>query len=139
VSILTRFGRLPATVPDLANRPRQLVFLTPIDSGLNAFLNEIHQIAFLDPSIIECIDNDLDVHAKKKKLLRLADEQFLAGQTLDLPKLQIQLRELKVEEIELETGWPRTDAYTVYLFMMLYGFAGALLGGIDNPWGAALG
>jgi hypothetical protein len=124
VSTLTRFGRLPATVPDLANRPRQLVFLTPIDSQLNDFLNEIHQIAFLEPSIVECIDKDLDVLAKKKKLLRLADEQFLAGQTLDLPKLQIQARGLKVDEVELETGRPRTDAYTVYLFLMLRGFNG---------------
>ena len=45
---------------------------------------------------MERIDEDLDLHAKKKKLLRLADAQFLAGQTPDLPKLQLQLRELKV-------------------------------------------
>jgi len=25
------------------------------------------------------------------------------------------------------------------LSLLLYGFAGAILGGIDNPWGAALG
>ena len=36
---------------------------------------------------MERIDEDLDLHAKKKKLLRLADAQFLAGQTPDLPKL----------------------------------------------------
>ena len=124
VSILASCGRLSATVPDLANRPRQLVFLTPIDSQLNDFLNEIHQIALLEPSIVECIDKDLDVHAKKKKLLRLADEQFLAGQTLDLPKLQIQLRELQIDKIQLEIGRPRTDAYIVYLFLMLRGFNG---------------
>ena len=112
VSILTSCGRLSAIVPDLANRPRQLVFLTPIDSQLNDFLNEIHQIALLEPSIVECIDKDLDVHAKKKKLLRLADEQFLAGQTLDLPKLQIQLRELQIDKIQLEIGRPRTTALT---------------------------
>ena len=35
---------------------------------------------------MERIDEDLDLHAKKKKLLRLADAEFLAGQTLDLPK-----------------------------------------------------
>ena len=73
VSILASCGRLPATVPDLANRPRQLVFLTPIDSQLNDFLNEIHQIALLEPAIVERIDEDLDLHAKKKKLLRLTD------------------------------------------------------------------
>src|SRR5271165_4727698 len=123
-STLRTFGRLPAIVPDLVNRPRQLVFLTPIDSQLNDFLNEIHQIACLEPSIVETIDQDLDLHAKKKKLLRLVDEQFLAGQTPDLPKLQLQLRELKVDELELETGRPRTDAYIVYLFLMLRGFNG---------------
>src|ERR1700674_4720260 len=124
VSTLASFGGLSATVPDLANRPRQLVFLTPIDSRLNDFLNEIHQIARFEPSIVECIDEDLDLHAKKKKLLRLADAQFLAGQTPDLPKLQLQLRELKVDHIELETGRPRTEAYIVYLFLMLRGFNG---------------
>ena len=124
VSILASCGRLPATVPDLANRPRQLVFLTPIDSQLNDFLSEIHQIVRFEPSIVERIDEDLDLHAKKKKLLRLADAQFLAGQTLDLPKLQLQLSELKIDNIELETGRPRTDAYIVYLFLMLRGFNG---------------
>ena len=124
VSILASCGGLSAIVPDLANRPRQLVFLTPIDSQLNDFLNEIHQIARFEPSIVERIDEDLDLHAKKKKLLRLADAEFLAGQTLDLPKLQLQLRELEIDKIELETGRPRTDAYIVYLFLMLRGFNG---------------
>ena len=95
--------------------------MTPIDSQLNDFLNEIHQIACFEPSIVERIDEDLDLHAKKKKLLRLLDAQFLAGQTPDLPKLQLQLRELKLEEIELEIGRPRTEAYIVYLFLMLRG------------------
>jgi hypothetical protein len=37
-------------------------------------LNEFHQIACLEPSIVEHIDEDLDLtNAKKKKLLRLAD------------------------------------------------------------------
>jgi hypothetical protein len=66
VSILASCGRLSAIVPDLANRPQQLVFLTPIDSQLNDFLNEIHQIALLEPSIVERIDEDLDLHAKRK-------------------------------------------------------------------------
>ena len=124
VSILASCGRLSAIVPDLANRPRQLVFLTPVDSQLNDFLNEIHHIAIFEPSIVERIDEDLDLHAKRKKLLRLADAEFLAGQTLDLPKLQLELRELKIDKIQLEIGRPRTDAYIVYLFLMLRGFNG---------------
>jgi hypothetical protein len=78
----------------------------------------------LEPSIVERIDEDLDLHAKKKKLLRLVDAEFLAGQTLDLPKLQLQLRELQIGKIQLETGRPRTDAYIAYLFLMLRGFNG---------------
>jgi hypothetical protein len=113
VSILASGGRVPATVPDLDNRPRQLVFLTPVDSQLNDFLNGIHQIALLESSIVDRIDEDLDLQAKKKKLLRLADAQFLAGETPDLPKLMLQLRELKLDNIELEIGRPRTDAYIV--------------------------
>src|SRR6202140_2894963 len=124
VSILASCERLPATVPYLTNRPRQLIFLTSLDSQLNDFLNEIHQIALLEPSIVERIDEDLDLHAKKKKLLRLADAEFLAGQTLDLPELQLQLRELQIDKIQLETGRPRTDSYIVYLFLMLRGFNG---------------
>jgi hypothetical protein len=124
VSILASYRKLPASIPDLVERPRQLVFLAPIDTRLNDFLNEIHQIACLEPSIVERIDEDLDLHAKKKKLLRLADAQFLAGQTPDLPKLQLQLRQLRFDEIELETGRPRTEAYIVYLFLMLRGWAG---------------
>jgi hypothetical protein len=124
VSILASHEKFRAIVPDLANRPRQLVFLTPIDSQLNAFLNEIHQIVRMEPSIVERIDEDLDLQAKKKKLLRLVDEQFLAGQTPDLPKLQIQLRQLKIDDIQLETGRPRTEAYIVYLFLMLRGWCG---------------
>jgi hypothetical protein len=106
--------------------------LTPIGTQLNDFLNEIHQIACLEPSIVEHIDEDLDLHAKKKKLLRLADAQFLAGQTPDLPKLQLQLQELKLDEIELETGRPRTEAFIVYLFLMLRGWAG----GLQRPTGS---
>src|ERR1700681_4962060 len=124
VSTLASCQKLPRAVPDLANRPRQLVFLTPLNSQLNDFLNEVHQIARLEPSIVERIDEDLDLHAKKKKLLRLIDAQFLAGQTPDLPKLQLQLRELKLDDIELEEGRPRTEAYIVYLFLMLRGLIG---------------
>ena len=49
---------------------------------------------------------------------------FLEGQTPDLPHLQMQLRALSLEDVELEIGRPRTEAYVVYLFLMLRGFNG---------------
>jgi hypothetical protein len=36
----------------------------------------------------------------------------------------LQLRELQIDKIQLEIGRPRTDAYIVYLFLMLRGFNG---------------
>jgi hypothetical protein len=45
------------------------------------------------------------LHAKKKKLLRLVDAEFLAGQTPDLPKLQLQLRELKLSSSSKRSNW----------------------------------
>ena len=101
--------RLPPTIPDLTGQPRQLVFLTPIDTPLNDFLNEIHQIALFKPSIVERIDDDLDLHAKKKKLLRLADAQFLDGQTADLPKLEVPSRELTLDAVQLELAAAKTS------------------------------
>ena len=34
------------------------------------------------------------------------------------------MRELKLDEIELEIGRPRTEAYVVYVFLMLRGWVG---------------
>jgi hypothetical protein len=90
-------------------------------------LNEIHQIARFEPAIVERINEDLDLHARKKKLLRLADARFLEGKTPDFPKLQMQRRALKLEDVELETGRTRTEACVVYLFLMLRGFNGGRL------------
>src|SRR6202140_118071 len=54
----------------------------------------------------------------------LASCQKLPATVPDLPKLQLQLRELKLDDIELEEGRPRTEAYIVYLFLMLRGLIG---------------
>jgi hypothetical protein len=67
VSILASCQKLPATVPDLADRPRQLVFLTPLNSQLNDFLNEVHQIARLEPSMVERIDSGSRPARQKEK------------------------------------------------------------------------
>jgi len=124
MNAVARRRKSPAIVPDIANQPRQLIFFNPLNNPLSDFLNEIHQIARFEPAIVERIDEDLDLHAKKKKLLRLADARFLEGKTPDFPKLQMQWRALKLEDVELETGRPRTEAYVVYLFLMLRGFNG---------------
>ena len=124
MSTLASCGRLPATVPDLANRPRQLVFLTPIDSQLNDFLNEIHQIACFEPSLVERIDSGSGPARQKEKAAAPSRRTVPGGPDPDLPKLELQLRQLKLDDIQLEEGRPRTEAYVVYVFLMLRGFNG---------------
>ena len=47
----------------------------------------------------------------------VAPQSFSPGRPLICPELlQLQLRELKIDKIVLETGRPRIDAYIVYLF-----------------------
>ena len=124
MSIFQNIRTFFSGVLDIAKLPQQLVFLTPIDTQLNDFLEESHRVVCFDPSILEQIDQDLDLLAKRKKLLRLADAQFIESQTADLPELQVQLRAASLDSIELETGRPRTAAYVVFIFLMLRGFGG---------------
>jgi hypothetical protein len=71
VSAVETRQKSPDTLPDLANRPRQLIFFNLLNNPLSDFSNEIHQIARFEPAIVERIDEDLDLHARKKKLLRI--------------------------------------------------------------------
>lgn len=124
MSSLHDTSRLPPIIPELAGRPQQLVFLTPVSTPLSDFVREAHQLVCAQPGILARIEDDLDLLAKRKKLLRLADAQFREGQTPDLPALEIKLRAPRLEEISLEVGRPRTEAYVVYVFVMLRGLSG---------------
>lgn len=72
-------------------------FLTPIETRLSEFLHETHQIVCSEPAILARIEEDLDLRAKRKKLLRLAGPQFLEGQTPDLSALEVKLRAPRLE------------------------------------------
>jgi hypothetical protein len=111
-------------VPALPTQPLPRLFLLPVDSELHQFLNECHRIVEFDPAILDRIESDLRVHGLQKKLLREADRRFLEGQTPDLTQLQIELRQVDPAKLELETGRPRLDPYSVYLFLMLRGRLG---------------
>jgi len=93
----------------------------PVDSQLHEFLVETHRIVEFAPAILEHIEADLAAHGLKKKLLPDADRRFLEGQTPDLPRLQIELRQIDPASHRLEVGRPRTEAYSIHLFLMLRG------------------
>ena len=112
------------SVPLLPSQPLPRLFLMPVDSQLHQFLVETHRIVEFEPAILDRIESDLDAYGLKKKLLRQADRRFLDGQTLDLPSLKIELRQINPLHLELEVGRPRLEPYLVYLFLMLRGRLG---------------
>lgn len=112
------------SVPLLPSQPLPMLFLMPVNSQLHEFLCESHRIVEFQPAILQRIEADLDAYGLKKKLLREADRRFLEGQTLDLPSLTIELREINPLSRGLEVGRPRLDPYLVYMFLMMRGFSG---------------
>ena len=110
-----------SSVPRLPSQPLPRLFLMPVDSQLHQFLVETHRIVEFEPAILDHIEWDLDAYGLKKKLLREADRRFLEAQTLDLPRLQVELRQIDPTQIQLEVGRPRMEPYLVYLFLMLRG------------------
>ena len=108
-------------VPALPFQPIPRLFMVPLDSSLHEFLIECHRIVQFEPTILDHIESDFSAHGLRKKVLREADRRFLEGQTADLPKLRVELRELEPATMELESGRPRIDPYLVYLCSMFRG------------------
>ena len=102
------------------------LFLPVPDTDLRAFLDEVAELARFAPEIITEIEKDLDVHAREKKKLRLADRKFYESQTGDLPDLDIEDGELRSDDLTLSVGRPRMPGEAVYTFLMLRGFFGSL-------------
>ena len=103
------------------------LFLPVPDTDFRDFLEEVDELRKFTPEIIDAIETDLDIHAKEKKKLRLADKDFFASQTCDLPGVDIEGQEILSNELELFYGRPRMPAYLVYLFVMIQGFLGGTL------------
>ena len=103
------------------------LFLPVPDTDFRDFLEEVEELARFAPEIIDAIEADLDIHAKEKKKLRLADKEFFASQTCDLIGIDIEGQEILSNELKLFYGRPRMPADLVYLFVMIRGFLGGKL------------
>jgi hypothetical protein len=107
-----------------------LFFLTLPVNEFSQYLKEAHDLVSRYPVILKNITEDLDKRAKNKKKLRLLDRQWKLSQTKKLPGIfingKITFEEINAEELCLEAGCPRMDAYLVYMFMMMRGFLGGI-------------
>jgi len=104
--------------------PVPLTMLCPADSELAAFLQEAHRLVEREPEILQRIEADLDLHGKRKKSLRLQDEEWTASRTLGLPTVDLESATVPPEALRLEAGRPRTPAYVVYMFLVGRGYYG---------------
>jgi len=98
------------------------LFLTCPDTEFRAFLTEVDDLVRFAPEILTAIDRDLDLYAKEKKKLRLADKAFFCDQTPELASLALEREEFETRDLPLEVGRPRMPAYLVYVFVMVRGY-----------------
>lgn len=107
--------------------PRIPYLLLPVpDTDFREYLDEVISLAKLFPEIIISIDSDLETHAKQKKALRLADQQFIDNQTPNHPGLAFAESEIIPAELSLQAGRPRMQPLLVFIFIMLRGFLGSV-------------
>lgn len=112
-------------VPAAPFAPVPLLFLMPPpDSEFFTFLQEAHRLVAGDPTILDAIDADLDLHGQRKKALRIADAQWNEAQNQPLPAMERVPATVEAEALLLGVGRPRTEAYVVYLFLTGRGFFG---------------
>lgn len=113
------------SIPPAPFDPVYLLFLeAPPNSEFFAFLQETHQLVEKNPTILDAIDADLDLHGQRKKALRIQDAQWNAAQSQPLPTLDHMPTTVAAESLILSMGRPRTNAYVVYLFLATRGFSG---------------
>jgi hypothetical protein len=116
-----------ATKETLTDQPTICNLFLPVpDTDFRDFLEEVDELARFAPEIIKAIEADLDLHAREKKSLRLADRKFIESQTTDLPCIDIEEREIQIGDLSLAAGRPRMPAKAVYIFLMMRGFLGSL-------------
>jgi len=101
-----------------------LLFLTPPDSELLAFLREASDVVEQEPHVLRSIEQDLDLHGKRKKSLRQQDAQWHEARTLGLPTVGREPSHVEPEDLVLQAGRPRTSACVVYMFLVGRGYFG---------------
>ena len=113
------------TAPASPFAPIAALFLCP-DSGsdLFAFLKETHALIEEAPSLLRAVEKDLDAHGLRKKAQRVADAEWLARRTANLPGMPRPTRDPD-EPVVLWEGRPRTPGYVVLFAMLLRGYSGS--------------
>jgi IS5 family transposase len=111
-------------VPASPFSPIAPLFLEPVDSDLCAFIEEVHALVQESPSLIEAVEKDLDGHGLRKKAVRVADAEWFANRTPQMPGMTEPAHAPDKPLVLLE-GRPRTPGYVVLVALLLRGYSGA--------------
>src|ERR1700684_2714123 len=87
------------------------LFLSPPDSDLLVFLDEVHRLVVENPTLLTLVDADLDTHGRGKKAMRLGDAAWERRRTATLPQCEETPAEADPAKLALAQGRPRTPAY----------------------------
>jgi hypothetical protein len=107
-------------------KPVNLICLNNPGSEFSSYLEEAHALVFKEPLILKKIEADLDHHGQNKKKMRILDERWELSQSRQLPNISIKESEISADDLRLQGGHPRMDAYLVYMFLMIRGFLGGV-------------
>jgi hypothetical protein len=107
-------------------QPVNLLFLNNPQSEFSHYLEEVHRLVCREPVILEKIDADLDIYGQTKKRVRLLDKRWELSQSRKLPHIVIEESEIRADDLRLQGGRRRMDAYLVYMFLMIRGFLGGV-------------
>jgi hypothetical protein len=113
------------TIPHAPFAPISTLFLCAPDSDLSMFLDEVHRLATGAPALLAAIDSDLDAHGRRKKALRLADEDWARRRSGTLLTHEAEPTTFDPDKLVLAEGRPRTPAYVVLVALLLRGYFGA--------------
>jgi hypothetical protein len=111
-------------------QPVNLLFLINPESEFSHYLEEAHMLACREPLILKKIAEDLDRYGQTKKRIRILDKRWQSSQSRLLPNILIKESEISADDLRLQGGHPRMDAYLVYMFVMIRGF----VGGVKSSW-----
>jgi hypothetical protein len=111
-----------AYLPPCLDPPQGELFEPSVSSDLELFVAKAVQIAQQHPEILSRIEADQITHGLEKKARRVADQQYLQGQTGAL--FGMEASAIRYEPQKLEGGRPRMPAIVVFVFLLLRGWLG---------------
>lgn len=110
---------------------QSILFIDDLKTDFSEYLEEALLLVKNHPSILEEVEQDLDLHGKKKKELRLKDKEYAANMTESISfdsesSSKLEPVEIQAEHLTLHKGRPRMLPLVAYLFLMVRGYSGSI-------------